>query len=175
MKTIAAPALSTASITSSSRFEPPGWMIAVTPASSASCGPSANGKNASEASEAPVERVAVLARLLDRDPDRVDAAHLPRADPDRLQVLREHDRVRGDVLADPPGEEQVAPLRLVGSPHRDLHPLAVVDLPVAVLHEQAAEHALEVELRSLDRAPLDVVQDPRSPACGRAPRPPTSS
>ena len=36
-----------------SRFEPPGWISAVTPASSASCGPSANGKNPSEASEAP--------------------------------------------------------------------------------------------------------------------------
>ena len=86
---------------------------AVTPASSAICGPSANGKNASLASAAPAEVVAVLARLLDRDPHRVDAAHLAGADPDRLQVLREHDRVRRDVLADAPGEEQVAPLRLV--------------------------------------------------------------
>ena len=53
VKTIAAPALSTASITSRSRFEPPGWMKASTPASSASRGPSGKGKNASEASEAP--------------------------------------------------------------------------------------------------------------------------
>ena len=35
VKTIAAPAPSTASITSGSRFEPPGWISAVTPASSA--------------------------------------------------------------------------------------------------------------------------------------------
>jgi hypothetical protein len=36
VKTIVAPARSTASTTSSSRFEPPGWMIAVAPAPSAS-------------------------------------------------------------------------------------------------------------------------------------------
>ncbi len=116
VKTIEAPALSTAATTSASRFEPPGWMIARTPAASASCGPSANGKNASEASTAPVEVVPVLARLLERDPHRVDAAHLAGADPDRLQVLGEHDRVRGDVLGHAPREEEVAPLRLVGSP-----------------------------------------------------------
>ena len=33
------------------------------------------------------------------------------ADPDRLEVLGEHDRVRADVLAHAPGEEQVAPDR----------------------------------------------------------------
>jgi len=42
--TIAMPAASAAAMTSSSRTEPPGWMIAATPASIASCGPSANGK-----------------------------------------------------------------------------------------------------------------------------------
>src|SRR5690349_23527093 len=53
VKAIAAPAAATASMTSSSRREPPGWTIAAIPASSASCGPSANGKKASEASTAP--------------------------------------------------------------------------------------------------------------------------
>src|SRR5947199_341974 len=38
-------------MTSPSRREPPGWTIAVTPASSPICGPSANGKNASDASD----------------------------------------------------------------------------------------------------------------------------
>ena len=84
VKTIAAPADFTASITSSSRFEPPGWMIARTPASSASCGPSAKGKNASDASAAPWHVVAELARLLDREAHGVDAAHLAGADADRL-------------------------------------------------------------------------------------------
>ena len=90
----------------------------------------------------------MLARLLDRDPHRVDAAHLAGADADRLQVLGDHDRVRGDVLADAPREEQVAPRsprRLAGD---HLHPLPVGDVPVAVLDEQAAEHALEVALRA---------------------------
>src|SRR3954452_5040471 len=50
---IAAPAASTAATTSASRFAPPGWTIVAMPASSAACGPSANGKNASEASTAP--------------------------------------------------------------------------------------------------------------------------
>src|SRR5215207_9108896 len=58
------------------------------------------------------EVVAVFSSLLDRDPDGVDAARLPAADPQRLETLREHDRVRGHVLRDPPGEEQVAPDRL---------------------------------------------------------------
>src|SRR5207237_665445 len=51
--TIAPPAASTAAATSSSRTEPPGWMIALTPASSASFGPSGKGKKASEARTAP--------------------------------------------------------------------------------------------------------------------------
>ena len=51
--TIVAPAARTASSTSGSRREPPGWMMARTPASSASFGPSAKGKNASEARTAP--------------------------------------------------------------------------------------------------------------------------
>ena len=51
MNTIAAPASSTAATTSASRLEPPGWTIDETSASSASCGPSGNGKNASEASD----------------------------------------------------------------------------------------------------------------------------
>src|SRR4051812_4579151 len=41
VKTMATPAASQASITSASRFEPPGWITAVAPASIAACGPSA--------------------------------------------------------------------------------------------------------------------------------------
>ena len=108
-----------------------------TPASSAICGPSGNGKNASEASAAPVEVVAVLGRLLDGDPHGVDAAHLAGADPDRREVLREDDRVRRDVLADAPREDEVAPLRSSGLPHDDLPAVAVLDLRVGVLDEHA--------------------------------------
>ena len=42
---------------------------------------------------------------------------------------------------------------------RDLHRLAVLDVPVAVLDEQAAEHALVVPLAGRVRAPVAVGQD----------------
>ena len=93
---------------SSSRFEPPGWMIAVTPAAAAASGPSRNGKKASEASTAPRARSPAL---LDGDPDRVEPAHLAGADADELAVPGQHDRVRLDHRADPPGEGQVAAAR----------------------------------------------------------------
>ena len=53
MKTIARPAASAAAMTSSSRIEPPGWITALAPASAAASRPSANGKNASEATALP--------------------------------------------------------------------------------------------------------------------------
>src|SRR3954447_381923 len=54
VKTMLMPASSAASTTAGSRTEPPGWMTAVTPASIASCGPSGNGKKASEAIAEPM-------------------------------------------------------------------------------------------------------------------------
>ena len=54
VKTIARPFSSAASITSLSRIEPPGWMIAVAPASAAANRPSAKGKKASEATTLPI-------------------------------------------------------------------------------------------------------------------------
>ena len=104
----------------------------------------------------------VGACLLDGDPHGVDAAHLTGADPDRRKILDQHDRVRADVLADPPREDQIAPLRFGRRPARDLPALAVLDLPVAVLHEHSAEHSLVVALRRLAAAPLLVAEDPRA-------------
>ena len=49
VNTIASPAASAASITSASRTEPPGWITARAPAATISSSPSANGKNASDA------------------------------------------------------------------------------------------------------------------------------
>ena len=71
------------------------------------------------------------------------------------------------MLAHAPGEEQVAPLRLGRLPDDDLHPLAVVDVAVALLDEQAAEHALVVALAAPRRAALAVGEDPRAPACAQ--------
>jgi hypothetical protein len=53
VKTMAMPRRSAAAITSGSRTEPPGWITAVAPAFAASSTPSANGKNASEATTLP--------------------------------------------------------------------------------------------------------------------------
>ena len=152
VKTIAAPASSQAATTSSSRFEPPGWINAVAPASIAVSGPSGKGKNASEASDEPASSLrppssARVAGLVDRDPHRVDPAHLPGADPDRRAVLGKHDRVRAHVAADLPGEQQVAPLllgRLRRRRHR--HRVAALVDPVGVLDQQAAADPLHVAL-----------------------------
>src|SRR5439155_12916183 len=64
------------------------------------------------------------------------------------------------VLAHPPREEQVAPRRLARPPADDLHALAVVDVRVTVLHEQAAEDAPVVALARVTAAALAVVEDP---------------
>src|SRR5262245_2477156 len=47
--------------------------------------------------------VGTLTRLGDGDPNRIEPAHLPRADADELPAAGEHDRVRLDGLADTPG------------------------------------------------------------------------
>src|SRR5207302_7445640 len=73
-----------------------------------------------------------------------------------------HDRVRADVLADAPREDQVAPLRLGRRAARDLPARTVLDLPVTVLHEHPADNALVVPLRRLAAAALLVVEDPRA-------------
>ena len=129
------------------------------PASSAICGPSGKGKNASEASADAGGVVPELGRFLDRDPHRVDPAHLAGADPDRLQVLHEHDRVRRDVLADAPREDEIAPLRLAQLAGHELPGVAILDLGVGILDEHPAEHALVVALAGLAGAPLAVEED----------------
>ena len=119
VKTMATPASSAASTTSASRCDPPGWMIARTPAAIASCGPSAKGKKASEAMTAPVSSMSAAARLVHGDPHGVHAAHLARADAGRGQALGQDDRVRAHVLAHPHREQELAPLLLGGRALRD--------------------------------------------------------
>ena len=119
--------------------------------------------------------VAVLLRFLQRELDGVDAARLAAADADRREILRQHDRVRTDVLAHPPREHEVAPACLVRIAAGDLHRFAVVDVPVAILHEQAAEDALEVALgRGRSRA-VHGRGGSGSPLCVAVPRGPCSS
>ena len=149
VNTIAISAASQASTTSWSRCDPPGWMIARTPASIASWGPSANGKNASEASAAPSSGQLGRGRLVDRDPHRVDAAHLPGSDPDRAEPLRHHDRVRAHVLAHRAFRTEARP-----TPPRSACASVATSIssrcssPVSRSCDQdAAAHALDVRLR----------------------------
>ena len=156
------PAASTAAITSSSRLEPPGWIDRGRRRRRArAAGPSANGKNASLASDAPREVVAVLARLLDRDPDRVDAAHLARrrsrssAGPSRSRSRSTRRACRRATRrAGRPTAASVEPRRST---------ISIVsrscDVEVALLQQQAAEHALQVALARRLGAALAVDED----------------
>src|SRR5439155_6332962 len=102
----------------------------------------------------------VLPRLVECDPHRIDAARLAAADADRREILREDNRVRTHVLAHTPGEDEVPPAGFVGLPAGDLHRLAVVDVPVAILYEQAAQDSLEIALPSREPTALAIAQDP---------------
>ena len=147
VKTMAMPAASATAVTSRSRTDPPGWMIAVIPAAIASSGPSANGKYASDASTAPARESAVL--FSTRQAHRVDAAHLARADAGGGPVLSQHDRVGAHVRAHPPCEEQFLALGVGGrAPGHDLHVLPRLAHGVAVLYEHPAEHLLELRRSS---------------------------
>ena len=76
---------SQAVIVSSSRCEPPGWMIAVTPAGGGGVGAVAEGE---EGVRGEHRALRPLAGLLDGDPHRVEPAHLAGADAHDLTVPR---------------------------------------------------------------------------------------
>ena len=80
-----------------------------------------------------------VARFHARDARRDDAAHLAGTDADRRAVAREHDRVRLDVLADAPREQQVVELLPAGHGARhDLETLASDVGDIAGLCQQSA-------------------------------------
>ena len=164
------PASSAAAITSSSRFEPPGWMIALTPAADRRSRPIVERE---EGVGGEHRALVSAARLLHRQPHRVHPADVAAAEADRGQVARDHDCVGAHVLADAPGEQQIAPL-LLGRRHlrHHLHGVAVVHLGVAVLDQHAAQHALDVALAGAGLAPLAILQQPQRPASGAASPPP---
>ena len=107
VKTIARWCRSATSMAISSRIEPPGWMIAVTPAWAADL-------DAVREREVRIRRhdrgPRPVARAPQRDLDRDLAAGLAGADADRRRVAGEHDRVRADVADRAPGEQQVGQL-----------------------------------------------------------------
>ena len=105
--------LSAAAITSSSRIEPPGWMTAVAPASTAASEPVGEGEERIRGDDRALGRrcgspaALPLPRPYGGDAGAVDAAHLPGADADRGAVLGVDDGVRLHVLGDREGEQQV--------------------------------------------------------------------
>jgi hypothetical protein len=108
VKTIAMWWRSATSIAISSRIEPPGWMIAVTPAVAAAWIPSGERESRRRTPSRP---------SLARSPARRTAISTetsrlawPGADPDRRAVPREHDRVRAHVAHRAPREQEVGQL-----------------------------------------------------------------
>ena len=110
-------------------------------------GPSANGKNASEASDRARQVVPGSRGLLDGDPHGVDAARLARADADRRESFAITIAFEATCLATRQANSRSPHARLVRAPSvTTLIALALVDLGVGVLDEQPAEHAPEVAL-----------------------------
>ena len=104
---MAMPAWLAAAITSSSRMEPPGWTMAVMPASAASSMLSGKGKKASEASTHPV---GFFARRALRQMHADHTVGLAGAHADQGAILDEGDGVGLDMLHRFPGERQVGQL-----------------------------------------------------------------
>jgi hypothetical protein len=88
-----------------------------------------------------------LARLGAGDAHALDARHLPGADAEGGAGAGEDDGVRLDVFADAPGEVEIVQLGLGGGALADDAPRAVLAARrgVALLHDEAARDALEVE------------------------------
>src|SRR3954454_7110957 len=129
------------------------------PARQRQLGPVGKGEEGVGGEHRPLQVVAEVPRLLERDPHRVHATLLSRADAEGLEILRDDDRVRPDVLADPPREEQVAPLFLARRSGDDGHCFALLDVAVAILDEQSARNPLVVALAGLELPPLPVHED----------------
>ena len=67
----------------------------------------------------------------------------------------------GDVLAHPPREDEIAPLRLAQLAGDELPAVALLDLGVGVLDEHSADDALVAALARRAGAALSVEEDPR--------------
>ena len=122
VKTMAMPCSSAAAMTSSSRIEPPGWMTAVAPASTADEQAVGEGEEGVGRDDRALGQRLGKARCLGRverlaggDARGIDAAHLAGADADRGAVLGIDDGVRLDVLGDAEGEFQVGHLRVASA------------------------------------------------------------
>ena len=148
--TMATPAASQAAKTSSSRIEPPGWMIAFTPGRRRRLGAVGEREERVAGEHRAVHR---HLGLLERQAHRVDPAHLPGADAHRREVAREHDRVALTCFATRQANSRSPHSASVGARCvTTVMCVAVLALVVAVLHEQAAGHPAQVALARVGRA-----------------------
>ena len=136
---------SATSIAISSRIEPPGWMIAVTPALAAIWMPSGNGKYASEAITASLARSPARRSAMSTDDVAARlAAPIPTVAPFRARTIafertfRTPRHANSRSVSSPEG-------RLAAGHDLELAPVEVDG--VERLDQQPAAHALEVEVR----------------------------
>jgi hypothetical protein len=88
----------------------------------------------------------VLAGLLHGQADAAYPVHLARAGPAQRAAARDRDRVRLDVLDAPPGEQQLRDFLVGRATLRGHDQIVGPQRPkVARLHEQPADHALQVQ------------------------------
>ena len=122
VKTIVAPASSTAAITSSSRFEPPGWIDRGHARAQRQLRAVGEGEE-SVRGQRPRRSTACPCSRAFSTAIRTESTRLiwPAPIPSVCRSLREHDRVRGHVLAHPPGEKEIAPERLAHRAADDVH------------------------------------------------------
>ena len=153
VNTIATPAASQAATTSASRFEPPGWMSAVAPASIAVCGPSGKGKKASEATTDPASSAVAPRRRTRRAPCRSRSAPSRPGSSARRRSRPSPRRVANTIAFERTCRQTVqansrsSHCSSVGCGlGRHGHRLARLVDPVGVLDQQAAAHALDVAL-----------------------------
>ena len=139
MKTSVPPARSTAAMTSSSRFEPPGSMITRTPASSAACdavGEREEGvgreHRARDGASAPCRARAASSRRGDIWPAPIPTVAVSRA------ITMAFERT---CLTTRQANRRSPHSRSVGArAGHDLHRVAILGLGVAILDQEAAEH-----------------------------------
>ena len=121
-----------------------------------------------------LERVAELARLLDRDPHRVHPAHLPRPDSEGLAPRASTIAFDVTCLTTRHAKRRSSHCSSGDLAAHDLASLATGRLAVAILDEEAAEHAPIVALGLVEGALIRVLEDAQRRPCLRGARAPAA-
>ena len=145
VKTIAAPAFSTASITSSSRREPPGWTIAVAPGVERDAA-ARRGRGRTRPTRAPSPRRRGRSDAAFSTAIRTASTRLiwPAPMPIVARSFTSTIAFEETCLQTRQAKTRSPHCALVGRAGDDLPALAILDLGVGILDEHAAEHALVV-------------------------------